>query len=344
MKPGILLVGSFLSRRVGSRCVGEEQNERLVRNGWQTIITSGQVSRIARLVDMLVTVLLEKKHYQAAYVEVYSGPAFLWAELVCGLLVLLKKPFVLALHGGNLPKFAARNPGRVERLLRSARYVTAPSDYLQEELRNYRADIILLPNPLDLPHYPFLLRDTPLPKLTWLRAFHKIYNPGMAVEVVDLLRSQYPDVRLEMIGPDKGDGSLQETQVLISQKGLQAHVSIIPGIPKNNVPEYLNRADIFLNTTTVDNTPVSVMEALACGLCVVSTNVGGLPYLLQDNQDALLVPSDDARAMAEAVLRLLGEKGLAKRMSQGGRKKAEFFDWSAILPQWEALFQKCLDG
>jgi glycosyltransferase involved in cell wall biosynthesis len=104
----------------------------------------------------------------------------------------------------------------------------------------------------------------------------------------------------------------------------------------------MSQGDIFLNTTNVDNTPVSVLEALACGLCVVSTDVGGIPYLLEHEEDALLVPPDDAEAMAAAVRRVLTEPGLAERLSRNARKKAEGFDWSVVLPQWERLLLEVL--
>ncbi|MBA3257451.1 MAG: glycosyltransferase family 4 protein, partial [Pyrinomonadaceae bacterium] len=96
--------------------------------------------------------------------------------------------------------------------------------------------------------------------------------------------------------------------------------------------------------TNVDNAPVSVLESMACGLCVVSTNVGGIPYLLKHEEDALLVPPDDAQAMAAAVRRIYSEPGLAERLSRKGRAKVEQFDWSAILPQWEALLSAVAEG
>ncbi|RIK26321.1 MAG: glycosyl transferase family 1, partial [Chloroflexi bacterium] len=123
----------------------------------------------------------------------------------------------------------------------------------------------------------------------------------------------------------------------VGDNNLQAHVSYIAGVPKEEVPAWLQRGDIFLNTTNVDNTPVSVIEAMACGLCVVRTNVGGIPYLLDHEQDALLVPPNDPDAMADAVRRILTEPGLAERLSRNARRKAEQFDWETILPQWERL-------
>jgi glycosyltransferase involved in cell wall biosynthesis len=102
----------------------------------------------------------------------------------------------------------------------------------------------------------------------------------------------------------------------------------------------LSEGDIFLNTTNHESFGVSVMEAAACGLCIVSTNVGELSLLWQDGHDSLLVQPDDHEAMASAVRGILCEPKLAERLSRNARAKAEQFDWSKILPQWEALLQE----
>ena len=207
-------------------------------------------------------------------------------------------------------------------------------------MRLYREDIILIPNPLNIKNYPFRLRSASSPHLVWLRAFHNIYNPQMAPKVIADLYASYPKISLTMIGPDKGDGALEETQTVIGKFDLQKNIEIIPGIPKSEIPGYLERADIFISTTNVDNTPVSVLEAMACGLCIISTNVGGIPYLLDDGKDALLVPPDNPGAMASAIRRILTEPGLATHLSKNAREKVEQFDWSVILPKWEDLFYK----
>jgi glycosyltransferase involved in cell wall biosynthesis len=84
-----------------------------------------------------------------------------------------------------------------------------------------------------------------------------------------------------MIGPDKGDGSLERMQQLASSLDVSNDITIIGGIPREEVPIWLSKGDIFVNTSNFDNTPVSVLEAMACGLCIVTTNVGGIPYLLE---------------------------------------------------------------
>jgi glycosyltransferase involved in cell wall biosynthesis len=341
-KPGVLLIGNFLSALTETHSVCEDLAVRLKEHGLHVITTSDKLARIPRLLDMLITIFKYRNQYGVAQIDTYSGPAFIWAEMTGWLLQKLNKPFVLTLHGGSLPQFGSRWPGRLRRLLRSASVITTPSRYLLEAMQPYRPDICLLPNPLDLGTYRFQLRKNPRPHLIWLRAFHHVYNPTLAPRVLAQLLPDFPNACLTMIGPDKEDGSLQTTRKIAQHLGVQDRIAFSGGVPKTEVPLWLNKGDIFINTTNVDNTPVSVIEAMACGLCVVSTNVGGIPYLLEDEIDALLVPPDDPESMAAAVCRVLIEPNLATRLSQDARHKAEGFDWSTILPQWETLFEQVI--
>src|SRR4029077_10781891 len=110
--------------------------------GWSVLTTSDRRDRFSRLLDFLLTVWRQRHRYGVAQVDVYSGLAFVWAELVCWVLRLAGRPYVLTLHGGNLPVFAQRSGKRVRRLLRSASVVTTPSAYLLEQMRQYREELV----------------------------------------------------------------------------------------------------------------------------------------------------------------------------------------------------------
>ncbi|MGH7721178.1 MAG: glycosyltransferase family 4 protein, partial [Gemmatimonadaceae bacterium] len=101
-----------------------------------------------------------------------------------------------------------------------------------------------------------------------------------------------------------------------------------------------NAADIYLNTNRVDNSPVSVVEACAMGLPVVATAVGGIPHLVADGHNALLVPDGDHEAMAAAVERLVREPELACQLAARGRTLAQAADWARVRPQWESLISE----
>lgn len=337
--PAVLLVGNFLSSTRRYRLACEELAVRLQRAGWIILTTSEQPHRLKRLVDMARSAWRWRRNYVIANVDVFSGSAFLWAEVACWTLRRAKRPYVLTLRGGELPRFAERWPRRVRRLLQSSALSVAPSRYLLEQMAPYANDLLLVPNAIELGAYTFRARHAAQPNLFWLRAFHEIYNAPLAPEVLARLVPDFADVRLVMVGPDR-DGSLSQTRDRAEHLHVLDRIQFPGGVSKSDVPRWMNAGDVFLNTTNADNTPVSVLEAMACGLCVVSTSVGGIPYLLEDGKDALLVPPNDADAMARAVRRILSEPGLAERLSTNGRAKALRHDWSVVLPQWEALFRR----
>jgi glycosyltransferase involved in cell wall biosynthesis len=334
---GVLIVGNFLHSATGTFGVCEGLAAELSTAGWDVVTTSGRPRRLARLADMLTTIWRERERYAVAQVDVYSGSAFYWAEASCWLLRRIGRPYILTLHGGALPAFAARHPDRVARLLNSAAVVTTPSGYLVAELSHYRRDMILQPNPIAAAQYPFRVRRTPEPRLLWVRAFHQIYNPIMALRVVASLQHDYPGVHLTMVGPDRGDGTREKTIAAAAELGIAGRVTLPGAVAKSSLPEVFAGHDIFLNTTNVDNTPVTVVEAMACGMCVITTSVGGVPYLVRHEEDALLVDANDAEGMSAAVRRVLNTPDVAERLSLGARQNALGRDWSILLPRWERL-------
>ncbi len=339
---GVLLVGNFLSKSGKTQQVCESLAPRFAERGWDVVTASDRPGRLARAVDMAATTWRERRRYDVAYVELFGLLSFRWAEAVAWTLRRAGKPYVLAMHGGELPEFAAGRPDRVRRLLASADAVTAPSGYLRDQMRAYREDIRIIANGMEVGRYTGRVRTAPRPVLVWVRSFHAWYNPAMAARVVGRLVGEWPDIRIIMLGPDKGDGSLQRMHRTAEELGVSDRIETPGQVAKDEVPGWLDRADIFLNTTTIDNMPVSVLEAQAAGLCVISTNVGGVPYIVEDGHDGLLVPSDDAEAMAAAVRRVLTEPGLGERLSRNAREKAGQFDWSVVIPQWEALFESIM--
>jgi glycosyltransferase involved in cell wall biosynthesis len=147
-----------------------------------------------------------------------------------------------------------------------------------------------------------------------------------------------------MIGPDKKDGTVARVLTAISRHELQDRVSLEGPVDKRDVPKAISQGDIFLNSSVVDNAPVTLIEPLACGLCVVSTDAGGIPDLVTHDHDALLVPVKDAAAMADQIVRILQEPGLSARLSRNGRETARAFDWPAVVGRWEELLVRAADG
>lgn len=338
------MIGNYLTSPRHNRNVWQALAERLPSVGWEVLVTSTKESQILRLLDMLTTIVTKRHQYDLAQIDVFSGKAFIYAECCARLLSIFHKPIVLTLHGGGLPSFANQYPIRVSKLLSLASEVVTPSPFLQQSLNKYHSRIKVIPNGIDISTIPYKARKFLSPNLIWVRAFHQTYNPELAVKVLSSLSTDYPNTRLTMVGPDKGDGSLKAVNSLAKKLGVVDRLIILPAVRYEEVPSLLDQADIFINTTNYDTAPRSLLEAMANGACVVSTNVGGIPWMITNFQEGLLVPPEDELAMVNAIKSLLEEPEVAVRISQNARKTAERHDWSKVIPEWDNLFSEVLAG
>ncbi len=313
----------------------------LAGEGYSVRTTSHVPARLPRLLDTLRSIYAWRSEIDLVIHQVFSGPAFVIndaASLLCRALGLRQ---IYVLHGGSLPEFASSRRGWVRRVMRRAQAIVAPSPYLAtvfEGIVDAPARIHVIPNSIAIEEYSYRHRREVRPRLLWMRTFHSIYNPELAVDVLADLRQTHPEATLTMAGQEKG--SHEQVREKVRRMGM-VDVVRFPGFlgPEEKTREF-GTHDIYLNTNRVDNMPVSVVEAAAFGLPVVATRVGGIPYLLSDGETALLTPDGDAGAMAAAVRRLLDEPGLAARLSANGRALAERSAWKSVRAQWEALLQE----
>ena len=285
--------------------------------------------------DMLWTTIRLRNKIDYILIDTYSTSNFWYAFLVSQLARLLKIKYIPMLRGGDLPGRLAKNPGLCNRVFNHAYKNIAPSRYLLEHFQKQGIqNMVYIPNTLDIRNYTFKKREIEQPKLLWVRAFAAIYNPFMAVEVYREIKKQFPEATLCMVGPEK-DGMLEKTKELALQ--YQLDVKFTGKLSKADWIQLSENYNIFINTTHFDNMPVSVMEAMALGLPVVSTNVGGIPFLLEDEKTALLVEDGSTEAMIDAVKKIIENKNLAENLAQNARKKAESFDWQQVKLQWNKI-------
>jgi len=139
-----------------------------------------------------------------------------------------------------------------------------------------------------------------------------------------------------MIGPDK-DSRLTEIKKYAESKGISDSVVITGKLSKEDWVRLSAGYDFFINTTNFDNTPISVIEAMALGLLIISTNPGGIPFLLDADKEAKLVNTGNSKAMEQAICYLMENKPEAAEMSRAARKKAETFDSLQIIKLWKEI-------
>jgi glycosyltransferase involved in cell wall biosynthesis len=190
--------------------------------------------------------------------------------------------------------------------------------------------------------YPHRQRTVAKPRLFWMRNFHRVWNPEMAVRTLYRLSDSSPDATLVMAGPDKGTRA--DVERLARELRVRDRVRFTGFLDRQGKILEAQAADVFINTNRTDNMPVAVIEAMAFGLPVVSTAVGGLTDFLEDGETVLFVPDDDDEAMSHAIARLLNNPELTARLSANGRKLAERSSWDRVHPEWEEVFARLVGG
>lgn len=308
----------------------------LAAQGHEVTLTSTRTGRLARALDQARTVWRTRRGTEAVVVHLYSGRAFAVEALLTRLVG--RRRLVGVLSGGGFPAFAQRYPRWVRRVLGRFDRLVAPSGYLGAWARaQVEVPVTVIPNPLDLTGYPWRRRDQAGPRLLWLRAYHPIYAPEVPVRAVALL-ADVTGLHLTMAGDDKGERAA--VLALADELGVADRVTVGGFAGPDEKAALFAGHDVFVNSSRVDNRPVSVVEAAACGLCIVSTDVGGVPDLVEDGESALLVPPDDPEALAAAVRRVLDDPALAGRLSDGGRAVAEAGRPEGVVARWQDLLHE----
>ena len=280
-----------------------------------------------RFLEMLFITVVYGPRSKCILIDLFSTSAFWFAVVVGGLSRLISKKYMVVLRGGDLPKRYKSDPIVSKKLLDSAYSVVAPSQYLKDATEMIlNIPTVVIPNPLVVSNYNFLPSRPALPlKMLWVRSLHQKYNPQMAVEVLLELNNRGCDAYLCMVGPDK-DGSQNLLDDLIIEKGLLARVKMTGYLPKKDWISLSKDYNIFINTTNVDNTPVSVLEAMALGLPVITTKAGGLPYMIDHGRNGFLVDSDDSKAMADTIEYLIKNEDARLRVVHCARERVEQYD------------------
>jgi len=332
----ILYIGNLLTRYGFTPGVIDTLGPLLEREGYIVDYAGACKNQFWRLLDMLWKTLTIGRKVNYIIIDTYSTSAYWYAYFTSVVARMIETPYIPLLHGGDLPKRLKQSKRISDSLFNNSYANIAVSAYLKHEFEKAGYKTIVIPNSIDISKYPFKFRDQPRPKLLWVRSFHQQYNPNMAADVLKELLKSHPDSELCMVGPDK-DGSMQEFRNYIETLGIGDHVKITGLLKKEEWIKLSDDYDFVINTTNVDNTPVSVIEAMALGLCVISTNPDGIPYLLNDSKDSMLVMPGDYSTMAKHICTIIKKPGFAKQLSTNARSKAESFDWVILREKWIRL-------
>jgi glycosyltransferase involved in cell wall biosynthesis len=247
---------------------------------------------------------------------------FWWVTYPALILIKLSgKPVILSARGGDARRFFNRWGKLVAPILRRIDVITTPSGFLQKAFEDaFDIKPVIVPNIADLDQFTFRQRDFLRPRLIVTRSLDEIYNVACVIRAFALVHVRFGEATLAVVG----DGTQRQMlENLVNELGLKGAVTFYGRVDHAQIQVLYNDNDIAVNASNIDNLPGTVLEAYACGLPIVSTRAGGIPYMVEDGVTGLLIDLDDDEALAARVLDLLEQPQLAQDLIANGRKEAE---------------------
>ncbi len=333
----LLYIGNKLSKNGKTETTIDVLSELLSLEGYIVHSFSDKKSRLFRLFDMLYNIVKHSKVTDYVLIDTYSTQNFYYAYFCSQLCRILKIRYLPVLHGGNLPDRLKSNPKLSRAIFKNAYKNISPSKYIEKSFRELEySNIEVIPNSVEIENYSFKQRAFEDVRLLWVRSFSEIYNPNLAIDILFQLQNKGVKSSLCMVGPEK-DGSLSKAKAYA--ESLNVEVVFTGKLSKEEWTSMSKGYNIFINTTNFDNMPVSVIEAMSLGMPIISTNVGGMPFLIKNDIDGVLVNPNNASGFVNAIIGLKNQPKKATEFALNARKKVEQFDWSIVKYKWVALFQ-----
>lgn len=222
-------------------------------------------------------------------------------------------------------------------LMRLAHAIVVPSGYLVDVFARHGLRAHAIVNFVETDHLAFRPRAELAPRFLSNRNLEPLYNVACTVRAFARIQREVPDAELVIAGDGSQRGELER---LVAALGLRG-VTFLGRVSPQQMPALYDAADAYLNSPDIDNMPNSVIEAFAAGLPVVTSDAGGIPYIVRHEQNGLMVPRGDDAAMAREALRLLRDPGLAARISAQARQECmDRYTWPMVRDAWLQLYRR----
>jgi len=280
-----------------------------------------QLWRVARDADVI--------HAFAA-----AHTAFLFGALpaIC-VARLRRRPLILNYHDGRAEAHLKRWGAPLRWVLKRCDAIVVPSQFLQAVFARAGLTVHVVPNVVDTREFGYRPAFPPPPRLLSVRSLESLYAVENTIAAFALLSPAFPELRLEIYGGGPEAGRLRSAAAGLDRvrfHGVFDHAAM-PGV--------LAEGGIVVNSSRIDNQPLFILEAFASGVPVVSTAAGGIPDLIREGENGLLVPLDDPGALAEAVRRLLEDPPLVRRLVGQAHADVGRYQWPAVREQWVAEYR-----
>jgi len=241
------------------------------------------------------------------------------------------KRVILNYRSGHAEDHITRFKRTALPIFRRASHIVVPSGYLVDVFGKYGLNAEAIGNFVDLREIPYRRRRNIKPVFLTNRNFGRHYNVGCVLRAFAIIQRSRPDAKLIVAGDGEQRSMLHD---LAKELGLE-NVEFLGQIAPDTMPALYDQVDVYLNSPNVDNMPNSVIESFAAGLPIVTTNAGGIPYIVAHNETGMLVDCDDHETMARYALQLLENPDQVEQMTDRGRNEVlTRYTWPAVHAAW----------
>lgn len=244
------------------------------------------------------------------------------------------KRVVLHYHSGEAEDHLDHWGWRVHPWLRLAHEIVVPSRYLAQVFAAHGYPTRVIPNVIDVSRFGGTKAAGNGRRLLSVRNLEPIYRVDVLIDAFAILRRSYPDATLTVAGIGSQSAALQQRAREQAGDGVQ----FVGRIEPCDMPDLYRGGDIFLNASVVDNQPVSILEAFASGLPVITTPTGDIAWMVRDGESGVIVAAPDALQFAEAIESLFEDPQRGVRLARAAAAELEGYTWPAIRSLWQAAY------
>jgi len=266
-------------------------------------------------------------------IHAYSASYYSYLLSVLPIIILAKlyrKRLLLNYHSGEAEDHLAKWKLTALPFIRLADLIVVPSGYLVDVFARFGLQARAIHNVVELDVFRYRERKPIRPVFLTSRLHEPLYNVPCVLRAFAVVQRHYPDASLVVAGDGWMRPQLEQLAVDLGLKNTR----FVGRVPWGDMPDLYDASDVYLTATNIDNMPGSVIECLSCGLPVVTTDAGGVPYIVTHEETALIVPRDDHQALADQAMRLLRDDDLAVRLARNGRTACVNYAWPAVRSAW----------
>lgn len=248
------------------------------------------------------------------------------------------KKIVLNYHSGQCEDHLEKWGRVVYAILRRVDRIAVQSQYLVDVFKKHGFESTAIANVIDVKDFPFTKRPTIRPRILVPRMLDPIYNVECSIRAFHLVKQQIPNAELTLLGDGPEE---QHLRGVVSELELK-DVTFKGRVEREQIAGVYGDHDVFLNTSNIDNMPVSVIEAFASGLPVVTTEAGGIPYMVRHGENGYLAPLNDHRALADCLLEVLRDQEKTQRIISTAHDDLKTYSWSSVARGWYELYSSLI--